>query len=74
MADYSKLKVNELKDELKACGIPLNGLKLKQNFIDKLVEADASGQTNSSVAVVAPTSAGENPVNEEDSTRDARHI
>src|SRR5277367_1062276 len=46
MVDYSKLKVNELKEELKARGIPFAGLKLKQNFIDKLLEADAVGQTN----------------------------
>ncbi|KKY22671.1 putative sap domain protein [Phaeomoniella chlamydospora] len=41
MTDYSKFKVLELKDELKARGVPLTGLKLKQQFIDKLVELDA---------------------------------
>ncbi|KAL9111140.1 MAG: hypothetical protein Q9227_004403 [Pyrenula ochraceoflavens] len=42
MADYSKLKVAELKDELKKRNIPLTGLKLKQQFIDKLVELDTA--------------------------------
>jgi hypothetical protein len=59
MADYSKLKVNELKEELKARGIPFAGLKLKQNFIDRLLEADAAGQTNASGALVAPVSGAE---------------
>jgi hypothetical protein len=60
MADYSKLKVNELKEELKARGIPFAGLKLKQNFIDKLLEADAVGQTNALGALVAPVGGAEN--------------
>jgi hypothetical protein len=59
MADYNKLKVTELKDELKARGIPVTGLKLKQNFIDKLLEADALGQTNTSGALVALPSAAD---------------
>lgn len=42
MADYNKLKVTELKEELKKRGISITGLKLKQQFIDKLLEVDAS--------------------------------
>lgn len=42
MTDYSKLKVTELKEELKIRNIPLTGLKVKQNFIDKLLESDAA--------------------------------
>lgn len=44
MTDYSKLKVTELKEELRNRNIPLTGLKVKQNFIDKLLEADAVGR------------------------------
>ena len=48
--DYSKLKVTELKEELKARGIPGTGLKLKQHFIDKLVAADAVGHQSARVS------------------------
>lgn len=41
MSDYSKWKVTELKAELKNRGIPQTGLRLKQDFIDKLVELDS---------------------------------
>ena len=75
MADYSKLKVSELKEELKARGISLTGLKLKQNFVDKLVEADASGQTNTSGAVIAPAGVAEDTgTNEQDSTKEAQDV
>lgn len=43
MADYSKWKVTDLKAELKRRGIPQTGLRVKQNFIDKLVEEDEKG-------------------------------
>lgn len=49
MMDYSKFKVADLKEELKTRGIPLTGLKLKQNFIDKLLELDTAGQSNGAV-------------------------
>lgn len=42
MADYNKFKVTELKEELKNRGIAITGLKLKQQFIDKLLESDLS--------------------------------
>ncbi|KAJ9638570.1 hypothetical protein H2204_004341 [Knufia peltigerae] len=38
MTDWSKLKVVDLKEECKKRGIPLTGLKLKQNYIDTLTE------------------------------------
>ncbi|KIW89677.1 uncharacterized protein Z519_09833 [Cladophialophora bantiana CBS 173.52] len=41
MTDWSKLKVTELKEECKSRDIPLTGLKLKQQYIDKLEEYDA---------------------------------
>ena len=42
MTDWSKLKVAELKEECKARNIPLTGLKLKQQYIDKLAEHEAA--------------------------------
>jgi SAP domain len=54
MTDYSKLKVTELKEELKSRNLPLTGLKVKQNFIDKLLEADAADEASNSPAVVTP--------------------
>ena len=42
MTDWSKLKVAELKEELKTRGVPLTGLKLKADFVAKLEELDAS--------------------------------
>ncbi|CAG8899946.1 unnamed protein product [Penicillium egyptiacum] len=44
MSDYSSLKVADLKAECKKRGIPQTGLRLKQHFIDKLIELDS--QTN----------------------------
>ncbi|KAG9774610.1 hypothetical protein ABEF93_003475 [Exophiala dermatitidis] len=46
MTDWSKLKVTDLKDECKARGIPLTGLKLKQHYVDKLTEHDAENSKN----------------------------
>ena len=75
MTDYSKLKVNELKEELKARGIPFAGLKLKQNFIDKLLEADAVGQTNASGTPIAPVGGAENhEADEQDSSSNAQDV
>lgn len=56
MTDYSKWKVNDLKAELKRRGISQSNLRVKQNFIDKLLEADAGGQTGEATeeAPVAP--------------------
>ncbi|KAL2434963.1 hypothetical protein ABEF95_011644 [Exophiala dermatitidis] len=46
MTDWSKLKVTDLKDECKARGIPLTGLKLKQHYVDKLTEHEAENSNN----------------------------
>lgn len=46
MTDWEKLRVADLKEELKNRGIPLTGLKLKQQFIDKLNELDSGLETN----------------------------
>ncbi|KAK2817667.1 hypothetical protein FQN49_007979, partial [Arthroderma sp. PD_2] len=40
MADYASLKVTDLKAELKKRGIPQTGLRIKQNFIDRLIQDD----------------------------------
>ncbi|KAF3482454.1 SAP domain-containing protein [Arthroderma uncinatum] len=40
MADYASLKVTDLKAELKKRGIPQTGLRVKQNFIDRLIQDD----------------------------------
>jgi hypothetical protein len=40
MTDYRSWKVTDLKAELKRRGIPQTGLRVKQNFIDRLLEAD----------------------------------
>lgn len=44
MTDYSSWKVADLKIELKNRGIPQTGLRLKQQFIDKLNEEDGGAQ------------------------------
>ncbi|KAM5456267.1 hypothetical protein MaudCBS49596_001288 [Microsporum audouinii] len=38
--DYAILKVADLKAELKKRGIPQTGLRVKQNFIDRLIQDD----------------------------------
>jgi hypothetical protein len=50
MADYSSWKVTDLKAELKKRGIPQTGLRLKQQFIDKLAEEDAKAQPEDATA------------------------
>ncbi|KAL2010381.1 hypothetical protein VTN00DRAFT_6188 [Thermoascus crustaceus] len=47
MTDYNKWKVVDLKAEVKRRGIPSTGLKVKQNYIDRLLESDAQGESGS---------------------------
>ncbi|KAK3645524.1 hypothetical protein LTR22_014688 [Elasticomyces elasticus] len=56
-AEYSKLRVTDLKDLLKERGIPSTGLTRKQSIIEALEAKDASStdDTNTAVAVDAPT-------------------
>ncbi|KAE8383254.1 hypothetical protein BDV26DRAFT_251972 [Aspergillus bertholletiae] len=56
MTDYSTWKVTELKAELKRRGIVQTGLRVKQQFIDRLVEDDAK-DSESPVATEEPTAA-----------------
>lgn len=47
MTDWSKLKVVDLREECKSRDIPLTGLKLKQQYVDKLIEYEAQTATTS---------------------------
>ncbi|OAG44262.1 hypothetical protein AYO21_01258 [Fonsecaea monophora] len=47
MTDWAKLKVADLKEECKSRDIPLTGLKLKQQYIDKLEEYEAQNANQS---------------------------
>jgi hypothetical protein len=51
MSDWAKLRVADLKEECKARGIPLTGLKLKQQYIDKLEEHEAASRVEPDVPV-----------------------
>ncbi|KGO68815.1 DNA-binding SAP [Penicillium italicum] len=67
MSDYSSLKVADLKAECKKRGIPQTGLRLKQHFIDKLIELDSqTNQATNEVAVPA-----EEPTESQPSAPDA---
>ena len=66
MADYSSWKVTDLKAELKRRGIPQTGLRVKQNFVDRLLEEDAKQQPEAAGAPEEPsrepdTGKGEQP-------------
>ena len=50
MTSFGKLKVAELKEECKNRGLSLTGLKLKQQFVDRLEEDDASRSRRSSAS------------------------
>lgn len=67
MTDYSKWKVNDLKAELKRRGISQTGLRVKQNFIDKLLEVDAGGQTGETTEETP--AASEEPTDTQDTVK-----
>jgi hypothetical protein len=50
MADYSSWKVADLKAELKKRAVPQTGLRLKQQFIDKLLELDSQTEQGNNAA------------------------
>lgn len=52
MADYTSLKVTELKDELKKRGIPTTNLTRKQQIIDRLTEDDAEKESPADAQVL----------------------
>jgi hypothetical protein len=54
MTDYSSWKVPELKAELKRREVAQTGLRLKQQFIDKLVELDAQTEQSENVKNATP--------------------
>lgn len=67
MSDYSSLKVADLKAECKKRGVPQTGLRLKQHFIDKLIELDSqTNQVTTEAAVPA-----EEPTESQPSAPDA---
>ncbi|KAJ5836780.1 hypothetical protein N7447_002806 [Penicillium robsamsonii] len=62
MTDYSSLKVADLKAECKKRGVPQTGLRLKQQFIDKLTELDSqTNQDTSDAAAPAEESTESQP-------------
>ncbi|EZF73912.1 hypothetical protein H105_04251 [Trichophyton soudanense CBS 452.61] len=52
--DYGSLKVTDLKAELKKRGIPQTGLRVKQNFIDRLIQDDNERAGTSSETPAEP--------------------
>lgn len=76
MADYSKWKVTELKAELKTRGVPQTGLRLKQDFVDKLIalDSDSAEQPAAEDAISKTSNAEEEKVegNERDQKIDER--
>lgn len=62
MTDWAKLTVVNLKEECKARDIPLTGLKLKQQYIDKLQEYEAAANNGGDT----DTALEEAPVGESD--------
>ncbi|PGH07536.1 hypothetical protein AJ79_06271 [Helicocarpus griseus UAMH5409] len=64
MTDYSSWKVTDLKAELKRRGIPQTGLRVKQNYIDRLLEADSAAQPEPSADAPPPSNAPEEPTQE----------
>lgn len=71
MVDYSSWKVADLKAELKNRGIPQTGLRLKQQFIDKLVEEDGKAQAEGTPAE-QPAEAPEQPEETPDTAQKAQ--
>ncbi|EQL30197.1 hypothetical protein BDFG_07289 [Blastomyces dermatitidis ATCC 26199] len=65
MTEYSSWKVTDLKAELKRRGIPQTGLRVKQNFIDRLLQSDAAAQPEPSPEVPPPSNAPEEQAPEE---------
>lgn len=62
MTDWSKFKVVDLKEECKSRGISLTGLKLKQQYIDKLEEYESQ---NAEEPNAAPDSTETEPAEEQ---------
>lgn len=73
MADYSSWKVTDLKAELKKRGIPQTGLRLKQQFIDRLEEEDAKTQPEDAAAP-APEKAPATEVQQESAPEPAEKL
>ncbi|PGH34058.1 hypothetical protein GX50_03114 [[Emmonsia] crescens] len=59
MTDYSSWRVTDLKAELKRRGIAQTGLRVKQNFIDRLLQADSAAQREPSTEAPPPNNVPE---------------
>ncbi|EEH10358.1 SAP domain-containing protein [Histoplasma capsulatum G186AR] len=64
MADYKNWKVTDLKAELKRRGIPQTGLRVKQNFIDRLLQADSAAPPGPSAEPPSPNNPPEKQARE----------
>jgi hypothetical protein len=71
MSDYSKWKVTELKAELKNRGVPQTGLRLKQDFIDKLIELDFEPGEQSAAQNASTETSAEKEDNQIEQNNDA---
>lgn len=61
MTDYASWKVADLKAELKHRGVPQTGLRLKQHFINKLVEEDSKAQQDAGSSREQPEETPDQP-------------
>lgn len=64
MTNWSKLKVADLKEELKTRGIPLTGLKLKADFVAKLQELENDKEQDAEAEATFNDAAPESTVNQ----------
>lgn len=71
MSDYSKWKVTELKAELKSRGVPQTGLRLKQDFIDKLIALDSNSSEQAAAQNVSTESSAGKEGNQIEQNNDA---
>lgn len=72
MTDWSKFKVTELKDACKERDISLTGVKLKQQYIDKLQEYEAKIATSNQEAQVAVNEETEEQLNGNENTDETK--
>ncbi|OAX79004.1 hypothetical protein ACJ72_06683 [Emergomyces africanus] len=74
MTDYSSWKVTDLKAELKRRGIPQTGLRVKQNFIDRLLQADSESRPETAAEAPAPSNVPEEHAPEVPEEPSSQHV